>query len=263
MDCEKIRAALSARLDGENSTLPDELVDAHLEGCEDCQRWYATVTALGRQLRMTSAPPCAPSIAGQEAAARVLGAAESFPQVTGNLRARQLPLLVSRILLAVLATVYIGWAAVLLFGSTVGVAGGSNPAAASAPYGASSDPMLARFVIDAATARFALGAGLAWACFRPRSAGALLPVYLGMWAFGAGFATRDVVLGLIEYSSDLPSLLGSLFIHLLAVIALLGCWLARINAVTPLRQSWRWLTARPMNFSATDVQRNSTYRPGD
>lgn len=263
MECEKIRAALSARLDGEDSSLPEEIMDAHLEGCEACQRWYATVTALGRQLRMNPAPQPAPSMAGQEAAARVLGAAESFPQVTGNLRARQFPLVIARILLAVLAVVYVGWAAVLLFGSTLGLAGGPDPAGASAPYGASDDPVLARFVIDAATARFALGAGLAWACFRPRSAGALLPVYLGMWAFGAGFATRDVVLGLIEYSSDLPALLGSLLVHLLAVIALLVCWLARINAVTPLKQSWRWLTARPMNFSTTDLERNSTYRPGD
>lgn len=263
MKCEDIRAALSARLDGEDASIPEDVVDAHLASCEACQKWYATVTALGRQLRMTAPPSPAPTMAGSDAAARVLNAAEAIPNVTGNLRARQLPLIVSRIVLALVATIYIGWAAVLLFGSTLGLASGPEASGASAPYGAAEDPVLARFVIDAATARFALGAGLAWAAYRPRAAGAMLPVYLGMWAFGAGFATRDVVMGIMEYSSELPNVLGTLLIHLVAVIALVTCWLARLHAVAPLRQSWRWLTARPMNFSATDVERNSSFRPGD
>ncbi|QFQ02879.1 hypothetical protein CUROG_07650 [Corynebacterium urogenitale] len=263
MECEGIRAALSARLDGEEAALPEDVVDAHLDGCEECQRWYSTVTALGRQLRMTAPPEPAPQTTGSDAAARVLDAAESIPNVTGTLRARQLPLVISRIALAFVAAVYVGWAAVLLFGSTLGLASTPEASGAAAPYGAAEDPVLARFVIDAATSRFALGAGLAWAAYRPRAAGAMLPVYLGVWAFGAGFATRDIVMGLVEYSSELPIVLGTLLVHLVAVIALVTCWLARIHAVTPLRQSWRWLTARPMNFSAVDVERHSTFRPGD
>lgn len=264
--CERVRAALSARLDGEAADLPEDVTDAHLASCEACQRWYATATMLGRQLAINSAPEPGPSMAGEDAAQRVLVAAESFPQVTGNLRSRTLPLVLARIVLAVLAVVFFVWAGVLLFGSTIGVTGVPEPTqgqGATSPYGASQDPVLARFVIDAATSRFALGAGLAWAAFRPKSADAVLPVYLGMWAFGAGFATRDLVMGLMESSGELPAVLGSLALHLVAVVALVTCWLARLHAVAPLRQSWRWLTAQPMSFSATDIKRNSTYRPGD
>lgn len=159
MECEGIRAALSARLDGEEAALPEDVVDAHLDGCEECQRWYSTVTALGRQLRMTAPPEPAPQTTGSDAAARVLDAAESIPNVTGTLRARQLPLVISRIALAFVAAVYVGWAAVLLFGSTLGLASTPEASGAAAPYGAAEDPVLARFVIDAATSRFALGAG--------------------------------------------------------------------------------------------------------
>lgn len=275
MRCEDIRAALSARLDGEESDLPEEVVDAHLAGCADCQRWYATVTALGRELRINRAPMLEPGVDSDAAAQRVMSAVDSLPQVTSTLRARQMPLLVSRLVLAGLAAVYVVWAALALFGAPLGIAGPdiagsgaslSTPAGAGAAGGSivgAEDPVRTRLIIDAATTRFALGAGLAWASFRPRAASAMLPVYLAMWAFGAGFATRDIVMGLISSAEELPAIVGSLAIHLVAVGALVTCWLARLHAVAPLSQSLRWLGAKPMSFSATDVDRFSTYRPGD
>ena len=88
-------------------------------------------------------------------------------------------------------------------------------------------------------------------------------MYLATWAFGAGIATRDVVMGLVGPTVELPAVVGSLVLHLIAVVALITCWLARLHAVTPLKQYWRLLTAQPMSFSVSDVERHSTFRPGD
>src|SRR4029450_2394161 len=46
MQCSTYRAAISARLDGEDIGLPAEVLDAHLAGCGDCQAWAAAADAL-------------------------------------------------------------------------------------------------------------------------------------------------------------------------------------------------------------------------
>lgn len=267
MDCADVRAALSARLDGEDSPIPEEIVDAHVAECEDCQAWYAQVTALGRSLRLSVDPPQPGAGAGMDMAKLVLDAAEDIPEVGGDLRRRQFPLLFSRIVLATLAVVYFVWAGVLLAGSTVGIGDSSSfldaNSTANGALDSAQDPLLARFMIDAAVSRFALGAGLAWAAWAPRAAGGLLPVYLGMWAFGGGMATRDIVMGLVGGEELQVNLLWTLLAHLLAVVALVMCWLSHHHAVRPLRESWRMLTAKPMNFSAVDAEENSSFWPGD
>ena len=259
MDCDAVRVAMSARLDGESSELPEDVVEAHVAGCPECQRWFATVSTLGRQLKFNLAPEAASSTSGEDAAARLLGASQDFPQVTGQLRARSLPLVFARLALAALAIVFLVWAGVLLFGPALGV---GLPGEAESVSSAE-DAFVNRLIMDAATIRFALGVGLGWAAFRPKTAAALLPVYLATWAFGAGIATRDVVMGLVGPTVELPAVVGSLVLHLIAVVALITCWLARLHAVTPLKQYWRLLTAQPMSFSVSDVERHSTFRPGD
>lgn len=242
MDCQQVRAALSARLDGESADLPDDVVDAHVSGCDECRRWYSTVAALGRELTIGVAGerPDPPVSGGSELAAKVIARAASS---TDSLRRRQYPLLFARLTLVVLAVVYFGWACVLLFGTPL-------------------DDELARFIFDAATVRFALGVGLLWAALRPKAATAVLPIYLALWAFGAGFATRDIVLGLSGQQTSGGSW-GTLVLNLAAVIALLVCWLGRHHMFTPLSQSWRTATAQPIRFSSADLIRNSTYRAGD
>lgn len=88
MDCQEVRTSMSARLDGETAELSDELIDAHLAGCEDCQRWYATITALGRRMNLTTAPAEEESNPGAEHDDRkaalleqVLAQADSDPQI--------------------------------------------------------------------------------------------------------------------------------------------------------------------------------------
>jgi predicted anti-sigma-YlaC factor YlaD len=46
MQCSTYRAAISARLDGEDIGLPAEVLDAHVAGCEDCRAWSAAADAL-------------------------------------------------------------------------------------------------------------------------------------------------------------------------------------------------------------------------
>ncbi|MDN6283637.1 MAG: zf-HC2 domain-containing protein, partial [Corynebacterium sp.] len=52
---QQVRAALSARLDGEPGPagLGDDTVDAHLAACEPGQQWFADASDLNRRLRMS------------------------------------------------------------------------------------------------------------------------------------------------------------------------------------------------------------------
>lgn len=258
-----VRAALSARLDGEPSPtgIDDDTVDAHLAACGDCQEWFAAASDLNRRLRMSLAVDGGteePSD-GHALAEHMARIADETPQLSHRLRNRSLPLIASRIALVVIAVCYIVWSVLLLTG--VGGGGGSDSGPGGA-VGNADDPDLAGLAVDAASVRFALAAGLLWGAARPRSAPGLLPVFLALWGFGAGFATRDVVLGIVGGGVDVPALLG-LLLHLAACAALIGVWLARNHAVAPLRQSLRVLSARPVAYSPGDVERNSSWRSGD
>jgi predicted anti-sigma-YlaC factor YlaD len=44
--CEDVQAALSARLDGEDPGLADELIDGHVNGCGVCAAWLAGARTL-------------------------------------------------------------------------------------------------------------------------------------------------------------------------------------------------------------------------
>lgn len=252
MDCQAVRNAMSARLDGETAELSDDLVDAHLAGCEECQRWYATVTALGRRINLSAAPeestPTTEPNDDRKAAllAQVLEKADHNPQISVGLRRRQLPLLVGRFALVAVALICVVWGLSLMFGS---------------PIGEDADSSQLRLVSDAATMRFALAGGLLWAAWRPKVASAVLPIYLGLWGFGLGFATREIVLNMIGAQGSLNTL-WLLLVHLAAVVALVVVWAGRQNVFMPLRQSVRALMAQPVNFSPSDARRNSTFELG-
>ncbi|MFD4366990.1 zf-HC2 domain-containing protein [Rhodococcus sp. NPDC058521] len=55
MDCSLAREALSARIDGEREPVPSARTDEHLDSCAQCRAWYASTTALTRELRVGSA----------------------------------------------------------------------------------------------------------------------------------------------------------------------------------------------------------------
>ncbi|MGO2514536.1 zf-HC2 domain-containing protein [Corynebacterium variabile] len=260
MECEEARAALSARLDGEPEpagTDPDA-VDAHLAACPDCPVWFAAAADLNRRLRVSAAPTEEPQPRDAGELARQMSAlAENTPELSQRLRSRSLPLTLCRVVLVVLAVLYIAWAVVLLVNST-DVPDSPSVAGAGGEVANSGDPDLARVSVDAATVRLALAGGLIWGAWRPRAAPGLLPVFLALWGFGAGFSTRDLVLGYL----DVPTVAG-LLLHLASCVTVVGVWLARHHAVNPLRDSLRGLGARPVAYSPGDAERNSTWRPGD
>jgi predicted anti-sigma-YlaC factor YlaD len=52
MDCDSIRAALSAGLDGEDPGVRDEVTDAHLARCAHCRAWQQRAHAITRRVRL-------------------------------------------------------------------------------------------------------------------------------------------------------------------------------------------------------------------
>lgn len=259
-----VRAALSARLDGENapSDVDDDMIDTHLSACDDCREWFAAASDLNRRLRMSVAPEEGAGGDARALAESMVRLADETPRLSHRLRNRSLPLVLSRAALVVVAVCYVIWSLLLLTGATGGGAeavDGAGPGGAVANAG---DPDVASLAVDAAAVRLALAAGLLWGAARPRSAPGLFPVFLALWGFGAGFATRDIVLGVLDGATDL-TLIAGLLLHLAACAALVGVWLSRNHAVAPLRQSLRGLSARPVSYSPEDVETNSTWRPGD
>lgn len=55
MRCQPCREALSARLDGEDPGIPDEVVARHLAGCAGCRRFEATSALVRRRLAVRRA----------------------------------------------------------------------------------------------------------------------------------------------------------------------------------------------------------------
>lgn len=264
MNCDEARAALSARLDGEPEpagTDPDA-VDAHLDACDDCRAWFAAAADLNRRLRMGVAGSDVDGPGDAGALARQMAElAEKSPELSQRLRSRSLPFALCRVLMLVLALAYVVWAVILLVSSTdvPGPADFSSPTGgAGGEVANSGDPDLARLTVDGATVRLALAAGLIWGAWRPRAAPGLLPVFLALWGFGAGFSTRDLILGYLDCAT-----VAGLLLYLASCVAVVGVWLARHHAVSPLRDSLRGLGARPVSYSAGDAAQNSTWRPGD
>jgi predicted anti-sigma-YlaC factor YlaD len=52
MECDRIREAISARIDGENPGVPASLVEAHLAECEGCRGWQRRAHAVTRRARL-------------------------------------------------------------------------------------------------------------------------------------------------------------------------------------------------------------------
>ncbi|MGE3622055.1 MAG: zf-HC2 domain-containing protein [Acidimicrobiia bacterium] len=55
MRCDDLRAAISARLDGEDPLVPGPTIDQHLSTCPPCGRWVARAAELHRLTRVRAA----------------------------------------------------------------------------------------------------------------------------------------------------------------------------------------------------------------
>ncbi len=70
IDCGTIREALSARADGEATGDDVTMVDAHLVGCADCQRFASDMERVDRMVRIRPAEPVPSLVASVTARAR-------------------------------------------------------------------------------------------------------------------------------------------------------------------------------------------------
>ncbi|MCM0679032.1 zf-HC2 domain-containing protein, partial [Micromonospora phytophila] len=54
MTCDDVRAALSARLDGEDPQAAPAVLDAHTQSCPGCRAWLARAEQVTRLVRVRS-----------------------------------------------------------------------------------------------------------------------------------------------------------------------------------------------------------------
>lgn len=216
LECEEIQAALSARLDGEDTGHPEDVIDAHLAGCAECQAFYRQAIALKEQLGVDDTRAGAPDLS-----AVILAGVE--PEWRRRAHSRALGLALSRIALVLLGMIYVAWSLSLL---------------ANTP-GALVDEGYSGLMAEAAAMRLALGVALFFAAWQPRLVVGMLPLVGALWTFSAGFAARDVLLGLAS-----PGQLGFLGLLLLTGLVLGWSWFNNYGR-SAFRAAWDSLNAKP------------------
>ena len=249
MECSEVRQVLSARIDGERSraTWDDDVIDAHLAECEDCQNWYTQALTLGRTLRVVPADDSESIPDFSESLV------QSVPedQLPHRRSWRVISLSLSRIVLIVLGLIYVGWAIYLLSHSTT-LTGSPVPSGGDSDgaVGDSHDPDVARLFIDAAAMRLSLGFSLFWCAWRPRMTAGMISLFGALWAFTAGFASRDIVLGLAT-----PQQLMGLVLFIVTVLVMVWCWFSHLGvSAGDVTGSLKSFSARPVKSTFSDAR---------
>jgi predicted anti-sigma-YlaC factor YlaD len=75
MDCDRVRDAISATLDGEDPGLEQATVEAHVEGCEGCRAFADGAATLNRSVRVRTAEDV------PDLTAAILGPRRAEPEV--------------------------------------------------------------------------------------------------------------------------------------------------------------------------------------
>ena len=242
MDCADVRRALSARLDGEASGVDDTVVDAHLAGCPDCQRWFDEAVAINRQLSVGLAPSA--DLEVPDLSAVILSTMEDSPR--RRINGWQVAIAVARILVVLIGIFLLVWAVQLLSGTTTAdqlfVGTDADPSGGNSPAGAAADPITARLLIDGAATRIALAFGLFWVAWSPKSASGTLPILGAYSAFSIGFSTRDLVLGYLTIGS-----IAAQALLVTAVISVAVLWAGHYFSRPDLTAALRGLAARPVD----------------
>ncbi|MDO4910380.1 MAG: zf-HC2 domain-containing protein [Corynebacterium sp.] len=208
ISCEQVQAALSARLDGEATKLSDDIVDAHVAGCADCQAFWERAQALQIQLqpaREVGPPPSleAAILAGVEEESRRRAATRFIQLVWGRIG---------------LVLTGLGFLAVAIH---------------TLSFMAVDDSSL---MMDAVALHLSLGVGLFFAAWRPRLAGGMFPVYAALWSFSLGFHMQEIFFGGFD---------TKILLLLPAVICLAWVWLVDYG-IDAFTYSWRQLGSRSL-----------------
>ncbi|MFI7609154.1 zf-HC2 domain-containing protein [Micromonospora sp. NPDC049366] len=168
MTCDDVRAALSARLDGEDPQAAPAVLDAHLLDCVGCRTWSARVEQVTRLVRVR--PVRVPDLTEAVLAAVAADPLAADRASAAAARARRQVL---RVAVAVAAVAQLAVALpVLLAGPGVSV-----------------DPHTSR---EMASFDVALAVGFALAAWRPERARAFVPVALVLAVCLAGTSAVDI-----------------------------------------------------------------------
>jgi len=211
MRCDTIREALSARIDGEDPGLADDVVQEHLRTCRGCTTWADEVSTLHGMVRVREAEQV------PDLTARILATGTPGPMARRAVLAE--PVSTARWALFVVALTQLVLAAPALLlgedsGATVHVA-----------------RELGSFDV-------ALAVGLLVAAWQPARAWGLLPVVTALALVLGGTGVLDIVRGSTSSLGEAHHLLD------LAGVALLW-WVARQPETTiPRRARWGDLTAQ-------------------
>lgn len=224
--CAQIQRALSSRMDHEQYDVADDVLDAHVAGCPNCQAFLEQAAVLNRKLRLQDTEQESFPVPPADLTQQIMSGLQ--PDLQRQAARRQLGLGVSRVLLGLAAVMYATWGLRLLGDVLVDLPPELDATA------------IVNATMDGVTTRFALAAGLLFALWRPQHAGSLAPVYGAIFAFHAGFATRSLVLG----TATLSGALG-LAVMLLAALALAATWVIE-HGVQRLEDMWQELGSRPL-----------------
>ncbi len=199
MECDAVREALSARLDGEPSGQPDDLVDAHLTGCRACTAWSEELATLHRMVRVREAEPV------PDLSAAIVAAFDPSP--ADRRRA------VARSRRPVLGEAVSGtrWALFVVALTQLVLAG---PALFGDDPGAS-----VHVARELGSFDVALAVGLLVAAWQPARAWGLLPVAAALAAVMAGTAAFDIVDGRASSFGEAHHLLDLAGVALLWLVA--------------------------------------------
>jgi predicted anti-sigma-YlaC factor YlaD len=199
MECDEVREALSARLDGEPTGRPDDVVDDHLAGCRACTAWSEELVTLHRMVRVREAE-AVPDLSASIVAA--------FDSARGGRRRAPSPTRRPALSESVSGA---RWALFVVALTQLVLAG---PALLGDDPGAS-----VHVAREIGSFDVALAVGLLVAAWQPARAWGLLPVAAALAAVMAGTAAIDLVDGTatsVGEAHHLLDLAGVAFLWLVA-----------------------------------------------
>lgn len=175
VDHNDVQAALSARIDGEDPAIADDVLDAHLAECPECQRYWEQSLRFSRSLSLVPMSP--PDNLSDVIYA---GVETEFQRVSAR---RVLLMTACRVTLVLLALVYVVWAGRLL------------------------SPETADVELGAASVRVGIAAALLFVSWKPSQIPGVLLIVGAMFGFSLGFAVLETVTGGTAPWSQLLTLL--------------------------------------------------------
>jgi predicted anti-sigma-YlaC factor YlaD len=146
MDCDKVREAISAQIDGEEPGLPSDALAAHVAGCAACAEWQGRAHWVTRRVRLGG------SFLDRDLTAGVLAAVPAAGPARPRLRLAQ------RAGLVALALAQLAIAVPMLF------LGHDHGAGVHAAHELGSFNLALAIAFAVGATRPALSAGLAWPC---------------------------------------------------------------------------------------------------